>query len=476
MHRLRGRWALAAVVGCMTALNMGGCPFPLLSGGQFGGGLLGALFGGGSQNAGDGQNTGDDQNSNDSTNNQDDNTAPNVDAGSDQTVLRGDAVTLMGGTSDPDGDALTSAWAQTSGPAVTLSGANTLTPSFTAPNEAAELVFELTVTDSGGKTASDSVKVTVNVPPAYLFVANNDTGRITSYSTDNINGEIAPSGQLDAGATTSLFQVRSVLVTPAEQLFATRQNGGIAIYDKALSIMSDTPADRIVDGNKSLLDSPISLAYDSATDTLYVGRINADEGILAFKGVSKAAFDGDVAPTRMFTPDDRYPNSGSIRMTVDAMWLDTDGRLYASDTSGNNVNSSRILVFDDAAIADGQTAAAREITSDSFGQIEDITIDDEGRLYVVDQSNGVYVFDDASALDGKVTPDATITITGSPTPNFQGIAVDSAGTGYIADREYDAIYSLAGIGKLDGTVSDFTILDGFDSRVAGPRQIWVYEP
>jgi len=338
--------------------------------------------------------------------------------------------------------------------------------------------FQLDCVDALASPGSDSVTVTVNVPAAFLFVANNDTGRITSYSTDNIDGEIEPANRLDPGATTSLFQVRSILVTPGGQLFATRQNGGIAIYNKALSIMSDTPADRVVDGNKSLLDSPISLAYDSASDTMYVGNANAEEGILAFVGVSKSSFDGDVAPTRMFSTDDRFPDvpGVSIKMTIDALWLDSDGSLYASDTSGLNVNSSRILVFDDPSTADGNTAASRVITSSVFGNIEDITIDKDGRLYVADGSNNLYVFDDASALDGDVTPDATITIGGSPTPQFEGIAVDSNGVGYIADRQYDAVYSLDGIGKLDGTASNFKTLEGFDSRIAGPRQIWVHEP
>jgi hypothetical protein len=468
MKSLRSTWTLAAALGCMAMFTLG-CPTAGTPDNQ------GDMGDSGNQgDMGDSGNQGDMNNGN----GQPTNAAPTANAGTDRTVLKGGAVSLTGTASDPDGDSLTVSWKQTSGTAVTLAGASTLTASFTAPSAAAVLVFELTVDDGKGQTASDSVTVTVNIPPAFLFVANNDTGRITSYSTDNINGEIEPSGRIDAGATTSLFQVRSILVTPDGQLFATRQNGGIAIYDDALSILSDTPADRVVDGAKSLLDSPISLAYDAGSDTMYVGNINAEEGILAFADVSKTGFDGDIAPTRMFSTDDRAPDTAgvSVLMTIDALWLDADGSLYASDTSGNNVNSSRILVFDDAASADGETAASREITSSSFGNIEDLTIDKDGRLYVVDQSNNVYVFDNASSLDGQVAPDATITITGSPTPNFHGIAVDSNGVGYIADREYDAIYSLAEIAKLDGTVTDFTILEGFDSRVAGPRQIWVFEP
>ena len=88
---------------------------------------------------------------------------PVADAGDDRTVNEGEVVTLHGTGHDPEGRPLTWAWVQSGGsPAVTLSGADTPSPSFTAPDLVAsgDLVFSLTVSD-GTSTGSDSVTVTV---------------------------------------------------------------------------------------------------------------------------------------------------------------------------------------------------------------------------------------------------------------------------------------------------------------------------
>jgi beta-lactamase superfamily II metal-dependent hydrolase len=89
---------------------------------------------------------------------------PTADAGADATVNEGDVVVLDGSaSSDPNGDPLSFSWAQTAGPAVSLAGADTASPSFTAPpvDAATALTFALTVTDPGGLSSTDAVTVTV---------------------------------------------------------------------------------------------------------------------------------------------------------------------------------------------------------------------------------------------------------------------------------------------------------------------------
>ncbi|HYY39672.1 MAG TPA: REJ domain-containing protein, partial [Nitrososphaera sp.] len=92
-------------------------------------------------------------------------TAPIAVVGPDQTVNEGSLVTLDGSASrDPDGDPITFAWTQMSGPPVQLSTPNAAKTSFTAPSNLqvdATLFFKLTVTDTAGLSDSVVQKITV---------------------------------------------------------------------------------------------------------------------------------------------------------------------------------------------------------------------------------------------------------------------------------------------------------------------------
>ena len=96
-----------------------------------------------------------------------DNEAPVVSAGANSSASSGRMVTLAGTATD-DKAVSSVAWTQTSGPSVTLTGADTNNATFLAPSVAAAtpLGFRFTATDDKGKVTTADTTVTVD--PAQL--------------------------------------------------------------------------------------------------------------------------------------------------------------------------------------------------------------------------------------------------------------------------------------------------------------------
>ena len=127
--------------------------------------------------------------------------APVANAGPNQTFDPGATVTLdgSGSTSDHRRTPLDYAWKRTGGTAdpVTLAGANTAMPTFTAVAPAllpsspfATHIFELTVTDSAGEISTDTVTVWIVIPTARSApVANAGMDRtVTSLAAVRLDG------------------------------------------------------------------------------------------------------------------------------------------------------------------------------------------------------------------------------------------------------------------------------------------------
>lgn len=99
-------------------------------------------------------------------------------AGKDQVVNEHATVTLFGSGKDPLKHNLSYSWSQLTGEPVVLSSSTLAKPSFEAPDveneETKTLTFELTVSDGTGRSATDTVKITVHPingdPTAYAKV------------------------------------------------------------------------------------------------------------------------------------------------------------------------------------------------------------------------------------------------------------------------------------------------------------------
>ena len=95
------------------------------------------------------------------------NNPPTVDAGQDQTVDEGDAVTLSGTASDPEGDHLTYLWSHDSVLPITVSNATSQLTTFTAPavDSDVTVTFVLSVSDGTNTDVTDQVTITIQDVP-----------------------------------------------------------------------------------------------------------------------------------------------------------------------------------------------------------------------------------------------------------------------------------------------------------------------
>jgi hypothetical protein len=157
------------------------------------------------------------------------NDAPVADAGPDQIGVQAGTIQLDGSRSyDPDNDPITFQWIQEAGPLVTLSGALTSRPSFTAA-AGQNYVFRLTVRDDKGATGAARVRVstaTAERVQILFFIANPATiragepsqlsWRVLNADTVDITGlgRVAASGSsnvLPAESTTYRLTARNAI-------------------------------------------------------------------------------------------------------------------------------------------------------------------------------------------------------------------------------------------------------------------------
>jgi hypothetical protein len=246
---------------------------------------------------------------------------PVANAGPDQTVNEGTLVILTAaGSSDPDGDALSFAWTQTAGPAVTLTGSNTVSPVFIAPNvpvTGATLTFSVAVTAAG---VTRSASVNVNVTDV-----TNQQPTVSAGPNQSVNERTL--GQLHAVANDpdgDPLTVTWTQVSPATPVIALSNAGDLSPTFTAPEVTADTDFTfqvMVSDGAlsatattvvtvKNVNQAPVAVASASPLATQEHGTITLD---------GTASFDPDgQGLTYSWTAVSPLPSGASIDNSTSA--------------------------------------------------------------------------------------------------------------------------------------------------------------
>ena len=350
------------------------------------------------------------------------NQSPTANAGSDRTVNEGDAVTLSGSGTDPDNDAMTYSWRQSSGtPSVTLTGDTTLTPSFTAPSQLAadaSLVFELTVTDDDNATHTDTVTITVTA-------GANDAPTATAGSDQTVNegDTVTLSGSgTDPESETLSYSWRQTSGTPNVSL--TNANRASASFTAPTQLVNDASLVFTL----TVTDARGESGTDTVTITITAGdndapTANAGSNRTVNEGASVTLSGSGTDPER------ETPLSYSWRLSsgTPSVTLTNANRASASFTAPTQLVNSASLVFE-LTVTDNRGASGSDtVTITVTAGPNDAPTADAGSSRTVNggaavtlSGSGTDPESETLSYSWRQTSGASVTLTGASTatPSF----------------------------------------------------------
>ncbi len=211
-----------------------------------------------------------------------------------------------------------------------------------------------------------------------LYVAN-FSGKSIRVFPLSASGNSSPVRTLIDGPNSGIAQVRDMVVdTVHNELIVDSINNSIRVFSRTAS--GDAVPLRTILGANTLLNNPISIAFDSVADELFADSYDVAgpnlPGILVFNRTDT----GNVAPKRLIAGSNTQFGTFTNYVTVDR----TNGELFAQGNSGVG-----IVVFN---LTDsGNVAPKRNLTGPSTGltNVGGIIVDNaNNRLIASNQSGG----------------------------------------------------------------------------------------
>ncbi|MCH8844906.1 MAG: hypothetical protein IID61_18260, partial [SAR324 cluster bacterium] len=267
------------------------------------------------------------------------NAAPVADAGIDQQIITGQAVTLNGSAStDADGDALTYAWSFLSspGPSPSLSGADTAAAGFT-PAVDGEYVLQLIVDDGTAGSPGDTVTITANsIPVAHAGPDQNVASSATVTLDGSASTDPDPSGGLSytwtqtAGNPVTLSDAGAVMPTFVAGDRAQPYTFNLVVSDGDANSSTDGVDITVVNAPPAISGTPTGTSQGKTYSYTFTSG-DADAGdTLFFSDTGVTPLPAWVALNAATGELTGFPQAADILVTVNHQVTVTDGA--ASDT------------------------------------------------------------------------------------------------------------------------------------------------
>jgi hypothetical protein len=305
-------------------------------------------------------------------------------------------------------------------------------------------------------TPSPTATPTPN-PTGKLYVSNSGAGAILRFDNAfTANADASPAATITGAATTLHSPSFMTLDAAADRLYVANTGDlSVVIFD-GVSTKTGTvnlAPTRFIAGPKSGLLQPTDVALDKGRDMLYVAD---DIDIFVFNSASSATTTGDVAFSRDISPG----------FAVSAIFIDAaNNRLFVADQAADAV-----AIFDNASTLNGTVTPTRVLqgAATHLAVPSGVTVDGAGRLIVTNVGNGttipptITIYANAATANGNQAPVAEITgsNTGMVTPDQ--IVVDKTGNGtlYNADPGAARIAIFGSLNIANGNISPTRSING----------------
>lgn len=252
-----------------------------------------------------------------------------------------------------------------------------------------------------------------------LYVADFQAKSIRVFAL-NATGNASPIRTLIDGPNSGISQVRDMVVdTVHNELIVDSINSSIRVFSRTAS--GDAVPLRTISGANTKLNNPVSIAFDSVADELFVDSYDVAgpnlPGILVFNRTDS----GNVAPKRLIAGTNTQFGNYTNYVTVDR----TNGEVLAEGNSGLGV-----VVFN---LTDsGNVAPKRNLTgaATGFSSVGGIIVDNaNSRLIATNEPGGgsdsLRAF--ARTATGNTAPLLVVSGPSTGLANPFGLALDAAG-------------------------------------------------